>query len=164
MPCAVWVCLFLGFCFFFHVLSFLHSHKQFISQFNNINKKKQQKKNRIMLMTSFIFGRSQQSCIANCIWSLLLSKEAAPSGNLSCCLFTFNLHYEMYLQNHPMATVCLQTQLHHQSWMPGGNQRAPDVKMQVLSIYAEGEFLLAFGWTQAMLIGWLTIDSTAYQN
>lgn len=92
------------------------------------------------------------------------AKRQQPSGNLSCCLFTFHLQYETYLQNHPMATVYLQIQLHHQSWKPGDNQWAPDVKAQVLSTYAEVEFLLALGWTQAMLIRWLTMDSTAYQN
>lgn len=62
-----------------------------------------------------------------------------------------------------MATVYLQIQLHHQSWVPGDNQWGPDGKMQVFSTYAKGEFLLAFGYTQGRLIRWLTMDSTAYQ-
>lgn len=39
MPCAVWVCLFLGFCFFFYLPSCKPTNTWFISQFNNINKK-----------------------------------------------------------------------------------------------------------------------------
>lgn len=122
------------------------------------------KKNRIMLMTSFIFGRSQQSCIANLHMESLAQRRGSTIWK--------PVMVPLYISSPPWnisaepshATVYLQVQLHHQPWMPEENQWAPDVKMQVLSTYAKGEFLLASGWTQAMLVRWLTMDSTAYQN
>lgn len=110
---SFWVSVFSFIC----LPSYIPTNTWFISQFNSINKKERNHVN-----DQLYFWKKPTVMYSQLAYRVFCSsEEAAPSGNLSCCLFTFHLHYETYLQNHPMATVYLQIQLHHQSWMPGYN-------------------------------------------
>lgn len=141
--------------------SYVPRNTWFISQFNNINKKEHSHCNdQLYFWKKPTVMHSQLACGVSCSVKRQYCTETRHDASL-CYLSTTKC-----IQNYLMATISLQIQLHHQPWISGHSPSAPEMKMQVLSTYAEGESLLAFGWTQAIFTGDWSWSSEVlkYQN
>lgn len=118
LSCCV-LCRFAAFWFFTCLPSYIPTNIWFISQFNNINKKR-----RVALMSRYIFGGSQQLWVAS-LHAKSLAQWRGSTIWKPVIVSLFYLSTMKCIQNYRTATVSLQIQLHHQLWVSGHNSWAP---------------------------------------